>query len=346
VRVVWVVEGGIQASGFRETVPLLLDLVRVMAGRVELTVVAIEQFPRPGTFRVHGVEVRDLALRTRRVRRLFAPVGLRDLRPDVVHAFGLGLTSHVGACIAGRRPLVASLWGGEHVWLPAIGYGGAGSAWRRAALHAVVRRATVVTAPSAFALEGITSRRADVVLQPMFGDLGASTTSAPARGGAHLLTVGSVRPVKGPDVMLAALDRVRRTIPASLTWMGGDDGFKASEAEFTGIQPPTVLADAFRRATIYVQSSHHESAGIAVTEAAGFGCPIVGTAVGFVAEMAPNAAVAVRPGDAAALAGAIVALLQDASRREALGAAARAWRAGRDAKWTAARLLALYESVA
>jgi glycosyltransferase involved in cell wall biosynthesis len=103
------------------------------------------------------------------------------------------------------------------------------------------------------------------------------------------------------------------------------------------------------RADFLVQGSHHESQGVAVLEAAMRGLPIVGTAVGLVADLAAldePAAVAVRPGNAAALADAIAALLTDPGRRERLASAARSWAEAHDADWTAAQFQALYEEVA
>jgi glycosyltransferase involved in cell wall biosynthesis len=60
-----------------------------------------------------------------------------------------------------------------------------------------------------------------------------------------------------------------------------------------------------------------------VCEAAAAGVPTVGTAVGVVADLAPDAAIAVTPGDPVALADAIVAMLTDPERRERMGERAR-----------------------
>ncbi len=49
-----------------------------------------------------------------------------ELRPDIIHAFGIGGTSTL-SLLLGRRfkaPVVISLLGGELVRLPQIGYGG------------------------------------------------------------------------------------------------------------------------------------------------------------------------------------------------------------------------------
>jgi hypothetical protein len=50
-------------------------------------------------------------------------------------------------------------------------------------------------------------------------------------------------------------------------------------------------------------------------------------------------------GDADALADATIALLQDASRREHMAGAARAWALAHDAEWTAGKFEEIYAEV-
>jgi phenylacetate-CoA ligase len=73
------------------------------------------------------------------------------------------------------------------------------------------------------------------------------------------------------------------------------------------------------------------------------GVPTAGTAVGLVAELAPAAATAVAPGDAPALAQAILALLQNSEQRRRLAQAARQWATTYNADWTAAQFEQIYE---
>ena len=65
-------------------------------------------------------------------------------------------------------------------------------------------------------------------------------------------------------------------------------------------------------------SSRHEAGQLVVLEAAIAGVPTVGTGVGYVAEWAPDAAVAVPVHDANALADETLKLLQDDERRLAV----------------------------
>ncbi len=80
-------------------------------------------------------------------------------------------------------------------------------------------------------------------------------------------------------------------------------------------------------------------------KAAAAGLPTVGTAVGIVAELAPERAWAVPIGDDRALAEGILALLRDPARREQMGRAAWEWACRHDADWTAARFEQIYDDV-
>ncbi len=60
---------------------------------------------------------------------------------------------------------------------------------------------------------------------------------------------------------------------------------------------------------------------MAVLEAAAYGVPLVGTAVGAIADLSPKAAVAVPVGDEVSLSHALSRLLRDPARRMQLGRA-------------------------
>src|SRR5205814_397757 len=96
--------------------------------------------------------------------------------------------------------------------------------------------------------------------------------------------------------------------------------------------------------------SRHEAAGAAILEAACTRLPTVGTRVGYVADWTDGSAdaeraVGVPVGDAAALADAIVMLLNDPARRSRIAANAHAWATAHDADWTAQRFEEIYQDV-
>ena len=370
MRIAIVVPGGVGADGVHAVIPALLSLIERLSSRHEILVLATEQAASPAEYRLAGATIvclggprlagmgrlRILASALRRLRRF---------RPDVVHAFWLGPTSSI-AVIAGRLlrvPVVASVGGGELVGLPRIGYGGALS--RRGRLHArlALGSATAVTAGSRYALGPVLVRRPDARWLPLgaerfaYGEPDDGAESSLVR----LLVTANVNRVKGPEVVIGALLRLRRDLglDARIDWMGQDtlDGWAAGLAQsmglgdavtFRGFAPQSEVLAWMERADLLVQGSHHESQGVTVLEAAMRGLPTVGTAVGLVAELAaldPPAVVAVRPGRAADLADAIAALMADPSRRRQIGEAARDWAEAHDADWTAASFEAIYTEV-
>jgi glycosyltransferase involved in cell wall biosynthesis len=372
VRIVLVVPGGVGADGVHEVIPALLSLVRRLAGRHEVLVVATEQVTARPSYELQGGRVLALGRSRRgpigRARVAWRAISaIRAFRPDIIHAFWLGpdsTISIIAGCLS-RVPVVASLGGGELVSQPRIGYGGART-WRgRRHADLAVRLAAAMTAGSRSALAPLVRRRRDARWLP----LGAERAAEARRSGdgpddpVRLLVAASINRVKGPDVILGALVRARTALRAdaglSLDWLGEDTlgGSTTALARALGIddvvrlrgfRPHAAVLAGWRSADLAIQGSYHESQGVAILEAAMAGVPAVGTAVGLVAELAaadPPAAVAVPVGDAAALGDAIVALALDPARRARLAEAARAWALAHDADWTAASFEALYAEV-
>lgn len=372
MRIALIVPGGVGRDGVRLVIPALLSLIARLARDHAVLLVALEQEDAPAGYDLLGARViclgRDGAgggRTARRYGRLMA--ALRAFRPDLLHAFWLGSTSTL-ALLAGRAlgaPVLASLGGGELVGLPQIGYGGRLSARGRLHVALALRGARAVSAGSRYALAPLLPRRPDARWLPLGAEPdGSADVARPAGPPWRLLQVASINRVKGPELLLAALALARAELrargfgdePLRLDWVGLDtlDGAAQRMAgelglgaavRFHGWRPHAETLALCRRAQLYVQSSHHESQGVAVCEAAAAGLPTAGSAVGLVAELAPAAALATPPGDAAALAGAIVGLLGDEPRRAALGRAARAWAAAHDAGWTARQFARMYEEI-
>lgn len=360
MRIAFVLPGGVGRDGVHRVIPALLDLIGGLAGRHEVLALALYQAPEPERYGLRGARVVSLGARRHSLVRIAA--GLRELRafrPQVIHAFWFGATTSI-ALVAGRllgAPVVASLGGGELVGLPGIGYGGRLSRGTRLHTALALRGAAAVTAGSAYALAPLRARRPDARRLPLGATAGALSPIDRAAGSpCPLLHVGSLNRVKGPEVLLRALALARRSARFTLDWVGEDTlggAVQRMAAElgladlvrFHGWLPHTRVLELCAQARLYVQASHHESQGVAVCEAAMAGVPTVGTAVGLVAEWAPEAALAAPVGDAAALAEGIVALLGDDAQRAALGRAAQTWAHRHDADWTARQCEAIYTEV-
>jgi glycosyltransferase involved in cell wall biosynthesis len=248
----------------------------------------------------------------------------------------LGGRALFGAAAVARRPTLAALIGGADViWLPAPAPVAPGApyvltvhdrSWERRphdftayerAWHALARpralahSAAAVTADSqavATELAAAWGVRATVVSP------GVTALPAPPPAGRYLLYVGANEPRKATDVLAAAHARAReRGLDADLV-MVGDGAVRVDDAE---------LAALYAGALAVVQASYLEGFGLPPLEAAAHGTPAVVSDLPCFAETLGDAALRVPPGDADALADALLRIAGDDALRARLGAAAR-----------------------
>ncbi len=153
----------------------------------------------------------------------------------------------------------------------------------------------------------------------------------------RLLSVGSMVPRKGYDVLISALTKMT-DLPWQLTIAGDDTRSPATTTALneaivqanlsdrvtvTGPLSDAALARAYLDADIFVTASHFEGYGMAATTAIASGLPIVATSGGALAETVGAAGLLVPPNDPAALAGALRQVISEPATRENLRDAAR-----------------------
>lgn len=367
MKLAFVVKGGLHPSGRQEVMPGWLILLARLAERHDVHAFVMKHLREQCTYTLRGITVHDLGQpggssrfgRWAEWRVLRA--ALTNLGPfDVLHGFW----ADPGwlAAFAGRRldtPAVVTCNSGEFSAIRDIAYGTQRTARGRALVSATCRFATRVHVATEYMERLARTCGCSPVRIPMGVDTATLTppTSRPAGPPWKLLQVASLNLVKDQSIALDALSRVLRTMDVHLDVIGEDtlDGLlprRAAElgvgnrVTFHGFKPFDELLPFYQRAHIYVQSSRHEAAGAAVMEAAACGLAIVGTRVGYVADWAPEAAVAVDPQDGAALAAAIGEVLADDIRRAELGSNARGLAASHDVGWTVEQLEQLYQSLA
>jgi glycosyltransferase involved in cell wall biosynthesis len=162
--------------------------------------------------------------------------------------------------------------------------------------------------------------------------------SAAAHGdGPRLLTVAMMRPgdkLASYRILAAALAEIRH-LPWTLDIVGDGEGRSHVEGlfePFAGrvrlhgqVESRAGLKALYEGADLFVWPAVNEAYGMVLLEAQMFGCPVVAGAYGGVPSVVKDAETGLLtlPGDAAAFARAIHALLEDSERRKGLGAAAR-----------------------
>jgi glycosyltransferase involved in cell wall biosynthesis len=368
LRIALVVPGGVDESGERRVIPVLLALVERLARHHDVHVFALQQYDEPRAYWLLGARVTNLGRPRRlarlpgrtlwwRYRALASRLAGQDF--DVVHAFWATAPGVIATAAARRLgvPAVVSLAGGELVGLPEIGYGDQLRRRTRWLVRGALERATVLTCASGPMAHLLARHGHEAVLVPL-GTPAVSGPPAVATGGPpRLLFVGSLNRVKDPFILLAAMRRVVDAEPdARLDVVGAD--VMANEVQrrtaelglgehvrFHGQRPHADLDLLYRSAQLLVVTSRHEAGPMVALEAAARGVPIVGTHVGHLADAAGDWTTTVPVGDAVGLSDAILALAHDPDRRARMGRAALAWTRANDADATVARFEALYRGL-
>jgi glycosyltransferase involved in cell wall biosynthesis len=364
-----VVPGGLHPSGREQVVPSWLSLIERLARRHEVHAFALNHLTEAVTYPLAGATVHDLGqpggmiAQQRALRRAMRAAGPFD----IVHGF-FADPAGLMAAAAGRRfglPSVVTCDSGEFADRPDIGYGLQRSIRGRAIVSLTGQFASCVVVCSAYQERLAREHGLAVERIPLGVDLArfdvrasAAPPAPSATPGFRVLQVATLSPVKGQAVLLEALARAARRVPqVHLDLVGQDTLGGAIQAQarslglehrvtFHGFVSHEDLPALYRRADVYVQSSHHEAAGAVVLEAAAAGLPIVGTGVGFVADWSADAALAVPDNDAPALAEALVTVLTNQAERARLAAAARRRVRDYDADVTTRQLEACYARIA
>jgi glycosyltransferase involved in cell wall biosynthesis len=363
MRVALIVTGGFDPSGRQHVIPTLLALVERLSRRHDVSVYVLRYLAQPSTYRLNGATIRDLG-RPAGLRQQYGRViaALKDDGPfDILHAYW-GLPAGLVTAAAGWRlrvPAVVTCDSGEFVALPDIRYGSQLRLRQRLAIRATARLATQLTVCSQYQARLAAARGWSTCTIPLGVDPSAFRPAPRIEGPPwRLLHVASVNPVKDHDTLLHAFHRlVERDVDAYLDVVGEDTMAGAAAAlaarlrishrvRFLGFQPSDALIPIYQRAHLFVLSSRHEAAGAVVLEAAACGVPVVGTAVGYIADWAPVRASAVPTRNPTALAAAMHDLLLNPDERERLAAAAREWTTAHDADWTSREIERLYATLA
>ena len=359
-----VLPGGVDRSGEDRVVPAVLWLVERLAARHDVHVFVMRQEPAPGTWTLVGARVHNIGGQRGWRRRFFSTFAHvhREARFDVVHA--LWASAGLYASMAGARhrvPVVLHLAGGELVSLPDIGYGGLLTTRGRVAARLACHLSSRVTAASEpmLALCRAVEVRADLVPLGVALDHWPPRPPRPRATSHHarLLHIADLRPVKDQTTLLSAAARLRDagvdfhldiagfdTTNGAIQRLAASFGV-ADVCRFYGVLRRGPLRSLVDAADLLLVTSRHDAGPLAVLECAVAGVPTVGTAVGHIAEWAPEAAVAVAVGDAKALARETATLLANEPRRLALATEAQRRALLIDADHTAAQFERVYAEV-
>jgi glycosyltransferase involved in cell wall biosynthesis len=365
MKIALVVPGGVDRSGEYRVIPALLALLTRLSQQNEIHVFALAQEDRPASWDLAGARIHNIGTgytRMRAVRAICAEH--RSSAFQAVQSIWSGTPGMVAVSAARLLglPCLVHVAGGELVSLPRIPYGGRLTWMGRAREAAVLRAATRVTAASAAMIEtlaqlGIPAKRLPLGVdrrvwqprEPVRRDL-----SKPAR----LIHAASLNRIKDQPTLLRALALLVESGVDFEMNIVGEDTLKgemqrmarhlglSSRVKFLGFLPHRDLVARVEEAHLMIISSLHEAGPLAVLEAAMFGVPTVGTAVGHIKEWAPDAAVSVPVADPTALARGMATMLGDEDKRIHTAREAMRRATQEDADYTAGAFQKMYADLA
>lgn len=307
------------------------------------------------SLRADGVTVRSVDTNIRSLRRLgklgrlllpaaqLVVVPIRLWRAadgaDIIHAH---LASYWGFYL----PMIAVVLVRQLRGVPAVAsyHGGKAAVFVPANRHTVLpllRRLDALIASSAFTGRVFESLGLRPVIIPNVVELDQYQPNPPGNGSGRLaerdkpalLWIKSMDDAGNPSLMVQAFARLRQVLPgATLTMIG--DGVLREEAQtlaqsldvpidFAGRVSYAALKESYARADVFVISSAVDNQPCTLIEASACGIPVVATAVGGIPDMVHDGvdALLTPPGDAVALADAVLRVVQQPELARALGRA-------------------------
>ncbi|WP_255468871.1 glycosyltransferase family 4 protein [Reyranella sp. CPCC 100927] len=263
--------------------------------------------------------------------------------PIIVDGLALGALPDIGRHLGAARPLVALV---HHPLALESGITPARAdtlrASERAALAAARRVIVTSRATAAVLTADYGVPQGHITIAPPGTDptppRARAVPTSPRRGEVRLLSVGTLVPRKGHDLLIAALamlqdlpwrldivgDATRDPSTAAALHHQITDAGLGDRITLVGAVPPSAMQQHYRAADLFVLASRYEGYGMVYAEAIAQGLPVIGTTAGAIAEAAPeSAALLVPPEDIPALAAALRRLLSDAAARDRLAEAAR-----------------------
>jgi len=242
---------------------------------------------------------------------------------DVIHSIWAGESGYIASRLSKKFniPFIANICGGELAGIINISYGSRLKFWQKIFVNMAFERADKIIAGSDYIIEKIrvyyNKNVQDKVLKIPFGvdeKIFNPASKKQKNRFPVLITIGSAVGVKAHNVMLRAIEIVKKKYPGVLLVIcGRDDKGKlkamvdkmklTGNVEIKGFINYEKIPEELNNVDIFVLSSLYESQNMSLIEASFCGLPVVSTKVGIANEITEHL---VSPGEADELADKII----------------------------------------
>jgi glycosyltransferase involved in cell wall biosynthesis len=356
-----IIPGGISTLKVDQYIPVLQSLIRSLSEIYMLTVYSVS--PVDGKL-ISGIQIKSpphWMKPSSKLRLLFIYLRLivdHFTKPfQLLHSFWgfpQGLASSYLSTIL-SIPSLVSLQGGEVVLIPSINYGYLKNRSNKNRLLRLSKRADLITVLSQFQYDLLLANSSPSNAVPII-PFGVNTQDFPYRqksliGPIKLVHIAGINKVKQQTLLIDVVAKIIKSHPCILTIVGPDflDGSLHryvdkmqlnSVINFVGKQPNLKLKDYLKPAHFLVHTSHYESQGVVISEAAASGVVVAGTPVGSIHDHPDKF---IQGTTSAELASAIITCFNSPTTYMTYQKKARDWVKTYDQNWTLKQFCSYYD---
>ncbi len=365
-RIAVITHGGIGVGHQSQGMPVLMQLVKRLAMKYDVTVYSLHQYNTG--FIAPNYQIKTVPFH--HTTNLYVRMGwllLIIFKDHLLRSFDLfqgfwGFPGGVLAAILGKltgKPIITTFKGAEVVSLPEIGYGLLTSKRMKWLLNKVSKQSNCLIAQSNYYAEKIKSSGLKYKeIQVISGGIDRSLLKPILKKKPTIpyqfLHVANLNLVKNQATLLKAFKIISQKIDCYLHIAGHDtlngkiqqlaiEMGIAHKVNFYGMLTQKELQDLFAKADIFLLTSLSESQGMVVNEAMASSCIVCGTRVGLIADLENKATLAVDVKDAESLARKVLTLLKDDAQFQSLQQFGMAWANEHDIEWTTKQYSILYD---
>ena len=332
IRIAIITHGGIGTGPNGEGMPLLMDILSLLAEQFDITVYSLEKFDVnffPKKYKIKATPFKA----TTKLSIRFLWLSCTIIMHHIIHPYQLfhGYWGFPGGWLAMmvgkffKKKTIVSFLGAEVIDLPQINYGLYTSKNSRKRIEWISKNADCIIAQSYFHAKKISEAVTVKSLKVIYG--GVDTTKflfieKEKKIPFQILHVANLNAVKDQETLLKAFKLITTKIKAELhivgvDTLGGEINNLVKEMDlsdtvfFYGLLKQEEIIPLYHKANIFLLTSLYESQAVVVNEAMATGTVVCGTRVGLIADLENKATLAVDVKDAAGLADKVLKLLND-----------------------------------